>query len=406
VVYRSIEYLEAKHAELEEGIYRLSGSSAVIRQLRDKFDTYSDYNILASGEYYDVHAVAGLLKLYLRELPVNILTREYHGQFIKVLEHEDRRVRVNELGRLVSHLPVANYTLLRALVAHLLRIVQKSDINKMNIRNVGIVFSPTLNIPAGVFTLFMSQFDYIFFVDADGTARPRMVGEDEELVYEQIEPTTRRVAPTVTVASAPATEPTAPEPTVREDPQMTHLQAVPAQRTLSGRSKRNSILYQSAAPELVQLERRISKLDAQVPQFVEAQPLEEETIEEVAEDDEEIEVASFEVADEEAGDDTSYVDQTDDVDAGEEQDTAPNELVPDVPTDSDLESELSPKGATFPRGIACDSMIYADDDGHGNYFAPPNAPFTHEDRPTSPYSDFTDYSQDEPHHITSRAYAQ
>lgn len=39
VVYRCIEYLEAKHAELEEGIYRLSGSSAVIKGLRDRFNT-------------------------------------------------------------------------------------------------------------------------------------------------------------------------------------------------------------------------------------------------------------------------------------------------------------------------------------------------------------------------------
>jgi len=37
-VYRCIEYLEAKHAELEEGIYRLSGSSAVIKGLRDRFN--------------------------------------------------------------------------------------------------------------------------------------------------------------------------------------------------------------------------------------------------------------------------------------------------------------------------------------------------------------------------------
>ncbi|RKP22253.1 Rho GTPase activation protein, partial [Syncephalis pseudoplumigaleata] len=79
----------------------------------------------------------------------------------------DRRIRINELGKLVSQLPVANYILLRTLIAHLIRIVRKSDINKMTIRNVGIVFSPTLNIPAGVFALFMAQFDYIFFVDAD-----------------------------------------------------------------------------------------------------------------------------------------------------------------------------------------------------------------------------------------------
>jgi len=39
VVFRCIQYLEAKNAEEEEGIYRLSGSSAVIKGLRDRFNT-------------------------------------------------------------------------------------------------------------------------------------------------------------------------------------------------------------------------------------------------------------------------------------------------------------------------------------------------------------------------------
>ncbi|RIB30255.1 hypothetical protein C2G38_2275083, partial [Gigaspora rosea] len=42
VIYRCIEYLDANDADKEEGIYRLS------------------------GEHYDIHAVAGLLKLYLK----------------------------------------------------------------------------------------------------------------------------------------------------------------------------------------------------------------------------------------------------------------------------------------------------------------------------------------------------
>lgn len=33
----------------------------------------------------------------------------------------------------------------------------------MTLRNIGIVFAPTLSIPSGVFTLFMSEFDYIFW---------------------------------------------------------------------------------------------------------------------------------------------------------------------------------------------------------------------------------------------------
>lgn len=38
IVFRSIQYLEAKKAEQEEGIYRLSGSSAVIKNLKDRFN--------------------------------------------------------------------------------------------------------------------------------------------------------------------------------------------------------------------------------------------------------------------------------------------------------------------------------------------------------------------------------
>jgi hypothetical protein len=38
VVYRCIEYLEAKEAAQEEGIYRLSGSAAKIKKLKEKFN--------------------------------------------------------------------------------------------------------------------------------------------------------------------------------------------------------------------------------------------------------------------------------------------------------------------------------------------------------------------------------
>lgn len=38
VVYRCIEYLDAKKANEEEGIYRLSGSSSVIQGLKAAFD--------------------------------------------------------------------------------------------------------------------------------------------------------------------------------------------------------------------------------------------------------------------------------------------------------------------------------------------------------------------------------
>ena len=96
VVYRCLEYLEAHDAASEEGIFRLSGSSVVIKALRDRFNTEGDFDFLADEQYFDVHAVASLLKLYLRELPSTVLTRELHLKFLAVL------------GKLISHCCVRN----------------------------------------------------------------------------------------------------------------------------------------------------------------------------------------------------------------------------------------------------------------------------------------------------------
>lgn len=163
VVYRCIEYLRKTDAASEEGIFRLSGSNVVIRALKERFNTEGDVDFLAEGQcYYDVHAVASLFKTYLRELPSTVLTRDLHLDFLHVLELDDAGRRVGAFHALVHRLPLANYTLLRALSEYLLEVVQKSDKNKMGLRNVGIVFSPTLNIPAPVFSMFLTDFDAIF----------------------------------------------------------------------------------------------------------------------------------------------------------------------------------------------------------------------------------------------------
>lgn len=167
VVFRCIEYLDAKNACNEEGIFRLSGSNVVIKQLRERFNTEGDVNLVTDDQYYDIHAVASLLKLYLRELPTTILTRELHLEFLAVTELHDLQEKVRALNGLVHRLPRANNALLRYLSGFLINIINHADINKMTVRNVGIVFSPTLNIPAPVFALFLQQYDDIFGEEPD-----------------------------------------------------------------------------------------------------------------------------------------------------------------------------------------------------------------------------------------------
>ncbi|KKY28997.1 hypothetical protein UCRPC4_g00186 [Phaeomoniella chlamydospora] len=162
VVYRCIEYLRAKDAASEEGIFRLSGSNVVVRNLKERFNTEGDVDFLADDQYYDVHAVASLFKSYLRELPTTVLTRELHLNFLHVLELDSKQEKVIAFGELVHRLPRVNFALLKVLSEYLIEIINNSNKNKMTVRNVGIVFSPTLNIPAPVFSTFLTDFEAIF----------------------------------------------------------------------------------------------------------------------------------------------------------------------------------------------------------------------------------------------------
>ena len=88
---------------------------------------------------------------------------------------------------LVRKLPKANWHLIRALSAFLIGIISNSDINKMNVRNVGIVFAPTLNIPSGVFSTFLTDFDTIFGEEPEaGSTPPPEVSVTEPLTPEDI----------------------------------------------------------------------------------------------------------------------------------------------------------------------------------------------------------------------------
>jgi len=98
----------------------------------------------------------------------------------------DPSERVNELAHLVSQLPVANYSLLRAMITHLILIVQNAAVNKMTMRNVGIVFSPTLGIPAGILSLMLGEFDRVFNVDTtDGSSDAASSNENDSLQPEK-----------------------------------------------------------------------------------------------------------------------------------------------------------------------------------------------------------------------------
>lgn len=67
----------------QKGIYRVSGSSNVVNELKGLFNQ-DDQAVQLNSDKYTPHDVASTLKLYFRELPDPLLTSELYTVFVQV----------------------------------------------------------------------------------------------------------------------------------------------------------------------------------------------------------------------------------------------------------------------------------------------------------------------------------
>ncbi|XP_045783862.1 uncharacterized protein LOC123879995 isoform X4 [Maniola jurtina] len=122
------------------GVYRVPGNAAGVAALAAALDR-GEPPPAGDARWADVHVASSLLKAYLRRLPDPILTAHLYPAFIAADRSPER---ARELRRLVHALPEAHYETLKYLIQHLRRVVAHSAFNKMEARNLAIVFGPTL----------------------------------------------------------------------------------------------------------------------------------------------------------------------------------------------------------------------------------------------------------------------
>ncbi|XP_039746949.1 rho GTPase-activating protein 23 isoform X3 [Pararge aegeria] len=122
------------------GVYRVPGNAAGVAALAAALDR-GEPPPAGDARWADVHVASSLLKAYLRRLPDPILTAHLYPAFIAADRSPER---ARELRRLVHALPEAHYETLKYLIQHLRRVVAHSSLNKMEARNLAIVFGPTL----------------------------------------------------------------------------------------------------------------------------------------------------------------------------------------------------------------------------------------------------------------------
>ncbi|CAM6040602.1 unnamed protein product [Sphagnum compactum] len=134
IVIRCVDYLvkSGLHAEY---LFKQEGDPLVIHHLVSLYN--EDWNATLPDGVNPID-VAALLKLYLCMLPAPLLTFELYDDII------DARGSDSLLRQCLTNLPAANYYTIECLSALLLRISQKSALNKMDAHSLAIELSPAL----------------------------------------------------------------------------------------------------------------------------------------------------------------------------------------------------------------------------------------------------------------------
>ncbi|XP_036147904.1 rho GTPase-activating protein 21 isoform X5 [Monomorium pharaonis] len=143
IVEMCTSIVEARGLEIV-GIYRVPGNTAAIAQLTDSVNRGFENINLQDPRWSDVNVISSLLKSFFRQLPDSLLTAELYPMFIDADKIEDPQRRMTTIRKLLRDLPEHHFETLKYLMQHLKKIVEHSEINKMEAKNLAIVFGPTL----------------------------------------------------------------------------------------------------------------------------------------------------------------------------------------------------------------------------------------------------------------------
>ena len=142
VIYQCIQAVDLFGLD-HEGIYRVSGNTTQVQELKSQFDQDANKVDFRNPEafHHDVNNAANLMKQFLRELPEPLMTNEHYGELLEAAKISDDMVRRDSLHAIINGLPDPNYATLRALVLHLRRVEEHSEANRMTPTTLAMIFA-------------------------------------------------------------------------------------------------------------------------------------------------------------------------------------------------------------------------------------------------------------------------
>ncbi|XP_046953266.1 unconventional myosin-IXb isoform X3 [Lynx rufus] len=140
VLEKLLEHVEM-HGLYTEGLYRKSGAANRTRELRQALQTDP---AAVKLENFPIHAITGVLKQWLRELPEPLMTFAQYGDFLRAVELPGKQEQLAAIYTVLEHLPEANHNSLERLIFHLVKVALLEDVNRMSPSALAIIFAPCL----------------------------------------------------------------------------------------------------------------------------------------------------------------------------------------------------------------------------------------------------------------------
>ncbi|CAF3685098.1 unnamed protein product [Rotaria socialis] len=126
-----------------QGIFRVPGAQVDINQFKEAFEKGEDPLVNITGR--DMNSVAGVLKLYFRELKEPLFSRDMFDSFIScITDVESENKCVENLCQVVKLLPRPIFIVMRYFFAFLNHLAEYSDENMMDASNLASCLAPTL----------------------------------------------------------------------------------------------------------------------------------------------------------------------------------------------------------------------------------------------------------------------
>jgi len=128
-----------------EGIFRKSGASKEMDLFKNKYDEGQIESTSSLDPKTDPNTIAGLMKLFFRQLPTPITPPSHYQKFLEINIDDDDCI--TQVKNILNTLPKVNFMCLHYLCKFLEDHAKHSSITKMDVSNLSIVFATNIIRP-------------------------------------------------------------------------------------------------------------------------------------------------------------------------------------------------------------------------------------------------------------------